>query len=67
MWCFGVLVRPNFGLGGKGESATHIFGTVTLSRKHRNQKQLQHNSYAQVVFAFSVILPIHGIVDFESF
>ena len=39
VWCVGVLVRSSFGLGGEGESENHIFGDVTLLRKHRNQKR----------------------------
>ena len=39
VWCVGVLVRSNFGLGGRGESANHIFGDVTSLCKHRNQKR----------------------------
>jgi len=61
VWCVGVLVRSNFGLGGRGKSANPIFGDVTLLCKHRNQKKGFERISTPKFFAFSIIPPIHGL------
>jgi len=61
VWCVGVLVRSNFGLGGRGKSAHPIFGDVTLLCKHRKQKRASKEFPRPSFFSFSIILPIHGL------
>ena len=61
MWCFGVLVHPNFGLGGRGKAQLIHLGMSFYYANTGIKTKLQHTSHAKVVFAISVILPIHGL------
>ena len=54
------LYAPTLGRGGRGKAHIIYLGMSLYYASTGMKKRLQKNSHAQFVFAFSVILPIHG-------